>query len=139
MKKKKMINKFCAPFGVTARKGKEWEAYADKRIIHYPRKKSDYITPGFADCMRTLYPDIEVSEFIFSILHEVGHCMTWWEFLPQQWEKMCKEGEKIEDIYKYCEIPHEKAANEWAVSYIRTHPKRIAKWEKRFKKKGLTF
>ena len=136
---KKMINKFCAPFGVTARKGKEWKANVDEYIIYFPRDKERYTSPGYMECIHALYPDIEVSEFIFSILHEVGHCMTWDRFLPQQWEELCYKGASIVNIYEYYKLPHEKEANDWAVEYIRNHSKRIAKWDKRFKKKGLIF
>lgn len=135
MKMTKMINEFCAPFGVTARKGKEWLAYAEDLEIHFPKKKKKYNAPGFMACMRALYPDVNTSEFIWSILHEVGHCMTYWQFTPQKWEAMCKQGEEIRDIFEYCQLPHEKSANDWAADYIRNHPKRVKKWEKRFKNK----
>lgn len=128
--KKKIIKKFCKPFGIKVKKGKEFLAYPNE--IYYPKSAKKYTSNGFMDLINRHYPDIQnVSEFTWSILHEIGHTQTWNEFSAKAWKKYAKTAPHIQDIEEYYQIPQEKRATDWAADYIRKHPKKIAKFEKK--------
>lgn len=80
--------------------------------------------------------DISHIDFAFSLLHEVGHHHTIYDFSRAE-----MTGEAIQratitltdgiSIYerqrRYMELPSEQAANEWAVNYARTHKEEVEK------------
>jgi hypothetical protein len=128
--KKKIIKKFCKTFGIKVKKGAGFMAYPNE--IYYPRHKKNYVSDGFMDLINRHYPDIQnVSEFTWSILHEIGHTQTWGNFSKKAWKKYEKTAPYTYDIEEYYLIPQEKAATDWAADYIRKHPKKIAKFEKK--------
>ena len=129
---KKIINKFCKQFGVSAHKGKDWHAYPNK--IYYPKSEKKYNSVGFMELINAHYPDVRASEFTWSLLHEIGHAQTWNEFTKKEWKQYAKKAPHTHDLEEYYQIPQEKRATDWAYSYIKAHPKKIAKFEKKIQK-----
>ena len=129
---KKLVEKFCTPFGLRVHKGKEFMAYPHD--VYFPKHKSKYVSEGFMDYINQTYPDItDVSEFTWSLLHEIGHTQTWNEFSKKDWKRYAKKAPHVHDIEEYYAIPQEHRANDWAAEYIRNHPKKIRKFEKKIK------
>lgn len=76
-----------------------------------------------------------------SFLHEVGHHKTCDFLTEEEWDysfrrkkkifkkiEKAKAKKKIEKIqWEYFNLPDELAATEWAVNYIKTHPKKAKK------------
>ena len=66
--------------------------------------------------------------FIMSLLHEVGHYMTFSNFSEKEKEEVEKQKEKIDKQrntinrnYQYFELPTEFAASWWAIQFINNH------------------
>lgn len=132
MKLKAIIKEFTAPFGIKVCKGYEWEAYENE--VHYPDNPERYNAEGFMEVIERIYPDIKASEFTWSLLHEIGHAKTWRYFTKKAWKKYAKTAPYIHDIEEYFRIPQERVATDWAADYIRKHPKKIKKFEKKLQK-----
>lgn len=139
------INKFTQKeFGVTCRFGKEFEAFASKKLVHYAILIDiDLQDTFFADVHRR-FEDIEASDFIWLLMHEIGHCQTdyMWDnedevFFARQKKTMDKTAIKDDVIAKnewYHSIPDEYFATKWAGEYMRENPIKVKKFNKKFNK-----
>lgn len=137
---KKILNKFCKSFGVKIKKGEGWSAYP--KSITYPSKVENYNDAGFMELINKYYPDVKASEFTWSLLHEIGHSVTWNNFSKKAWKNYYKTAPYEHNIEKYFIIPQERVATDWAYNYIKNHPNKIkkleAKLQKKLEKKGYT-
>ena len=132
----RIINGFLEQFAATAYLDDSFSCYMDEREITYPLLIEDPSDEYFIPFCKELAPDIEVDPFIISILHEVGHLYTRFNFSSSTWAESMLKKEKIQDtifknednddvyeemVIQYFNLPEEKAATEWALNYIRTH------------------
>ena len=123
----KIINKFLEPLGITANKGDEFCAYYWEDRIEYPGRYG-WHSDAFMEDFNARYPEITTHEYVISILHEVGHCFV----NPIEDDENCKVAtENPEDYFHKFD---ERMATIWAAEYIKAHPERIAKFEKKIVK-----
>jgi len=129
---KKITKKFLKDLGIKVRYAREEEdgedgffAYYTENLITIPRNEENYYCKDFMEDFKNRYPQVKAHEITISILHEVGHCMV-------HPNKKCKTEKKVKIDY-YHKF-NERIATAWAAEYIITHPKKIAKFEKKLKK-----
>lgn len=64
---------------------------------------------------------------LFSLLHEIGHQQTFYDFTPDDLVKYVDaldaipEGNNPDDLFAYRQLSLEKAADEWAIEFMRQH------------------
>ena len=91
----------------------------------------------FGEFVKELNPACDAPVFLLSILHEVGHIMTYEEdaleekdFLYAAIDLKLQSGEDEEECVKeYFRIPLEKAATEWAIDFAMSNPQLIEKYK----------
>lgn len=131
MKLKKIAKELVKDFGIKVKYANlerddfdGFFAYYEDNFIVVPREEENYYCEDFMEDFKNRYPEVNAHEITISILHEVGHCMV-------HPNKTCKT-EKAVKIDYYHEFD-ERIATAWAAEYIITHPKKIAKFEKKLK------
>jgi hypothetical protein len=68
--------------------------------------------------------------FTLCFLHEVGHIMTDWQFDDLD-KDYCRDTITTEE---YRKLPHEWAADEWAVEHINKNGREVHAWQKKLEK-----
>ena len=148
-----ILQKFVKKFGCDIEVGEEFSYYYDDALINY-----SLIIPVFSDkvwkeyVLKTFNYKIK-NIFMFSLLHEIGHHMTYDLYT----EKDCKkEDETIKKIEKalacstsyatdknlnlaYFNLPMEKTATKWAVRYYKTHSLEMELLWRKFKRELKKF
>ena len=76
----------------------------------------------------------DISDFTWSFLHEVGHCMTW-QYLGKRTDHHCNYVKrKIRrgsvDSQTYYRLPDEKMATDWAINYVTQNYKKVKAFDK---------
>lgn len=132
----KKISAQLAPFGI--RKAKytgEYSYLFDKNTVHYKVTNNDKEDEWFRDFLKERFRYNVTSDFIISILHELGHAKAneeidgaIYEFCQREKariniEMMCAEDEATGKAlcYQYFNLPDEIMATQWAVDYAETH------------------
>lgn len=155
----KVVSAQLKPFGISkARLGKEYSYIFSNDSVTFTIKE-DLGDELFKEFVLERFNYTIDNNFIFSLLHEVGHHKTdddinqrVYDFCMKEKELIDKEmqsAETREDArrieWKYFNLPDEILATAWAVNYARKHPKKCAKmWRKcekalhRFYAKNLT-
>lgn len=85
--------------------------------------------------------------FLLSLLHEVGHYFTYYQFSSEELKKYRQKKKRIQkdkivsdkNFYEYFALPNEEAATAWAVEYLRDHEKECANWWKKIQKELENF
>lgn len=128
---RKLINNFIKPLGIRAEPSDVFKAWEDDKVICYPKDKSNYYDSDFMAHFSRNYPDIKTSEFVISILHEVGHCYRPSKNIELNIEvyNAVSDGELPPD--SYFDLSDEVAATSWAVDYIRNNADRVRAFEER--------
>lgn len=135
----KIINKFTAPFGVTANLGIEFQAFCDSMTIDYTLFFDEDSTIAFIDDATKRYPEINADIFLWAFMHELGHCMTENMWTEAEKEYFWEQKDAINDAeidmdeannwYHAC--PDEFFATRWAGEYMLNHPRKMQKfWKK---------
>lgn len=115
----------------------ECDIYDDIVYIGEIREK-ETVDPLFMKFVHELNPDCNCSCFLLSILHEVGHIMTFDEDNMDEKEflhQMIRMGMTCGDISleegneAYFRIPLEKEATQWAIDFVMLNPDFIKKYE----------
>lgn len=125
---KKITKKFLKDLDIKVRYANEEDdfdgffAYYTENLVVIPRYEENYYSEEFMEDFHNRYPEIKAHEVTISILHEVGHCMV-------HPNKKCKTEKKVR--VDYFHKFDERIATAWAAEYIITHPKKIAKFEKK--------
>ena len=94
----------------------------------------DYLDT-FVEYVNDMYPDIEANAWVWATLHEIGHLKVKREF-PNKISKYIENGinRMMLSTKMHHYDPSEVAATHWAAKYIKKHPKKIKKFEKRLRK-----
>lgn len=76
----------------------------------------------------------DISDFTWSFLHEVGHCMTW-NYLKKRTQHHCEYiKRKIErgsiDYLTYYTLADEKIATDWAIGFVECNHKLVKAFDK---------
>ncbi len=91
----------------------------------------------FGEFVKELNPACDVPVFLLSILHEIGHIMTYEDdekldekdFLYAVIQFKMDTGEDMDEcVAEYFRIPLEREATEWAIEYAMNHPALMAKY-----------
>lgn len=127
---KKITKKFLKDLDIDVKYAKEerdgedgFYAYYWKNLIIIPRNEENYYCEDFMEDFNNRFPNVKAHEITISILHEVGHCMV-------HPNAKCDTEEPV----NYYDRFDERVATAWAAEYIITHPKKIAKFEKKLAK-----
>lgn len=111
--------------------GEEFCYYPEEKAVQWGMLLNDEQENMFAQFMYEYGLKREVSPFIISLLHEVGHYMTLHQFneadinldyAAKQVKADATNGIDITTNYWYWELPTEFAANMWAIEWIENHP-----------------
>ena len=125
----KYINNFLKPFGLTAYYGETFRYYDREKTVRY----TAYTYPedeALIDYLHDTYNiDVQCYYFIFSLLHEVGHHMTFGKFSEEDrnFDSFCRNilipnmATKEDRQLAYFNLPMEQAATKWALWYILEH------------------
>lgn len=126
----KKVFKYVKRFGVKkVHYGLNFECALPSKIVYYTFKK--YNTDKMIeDFIKNTYGyDISEYSFIFSLLHEVGHCVTYNQLSKKDidFENIMREslvaltGDFTKANLVYFTLPSERLATEWALKYIDEH------------------
>ena len=147
----KRMTKALSAFGVTAKVGESFAYYWEKHLVTFPVVDTQSEGEQFLiEFVKDRFDMAEVDPFTLFLLHEVGHHKANDEMEGAVGQFCWDEKERIEnelfdlaedDIegkkrlhYQYYNLPEEIMATQWAVNYIKKHPKAvnnlIAKCEK---------
>lgn len=108
----------------------------------FPNTKEIYISvlapaialDDFIKDIKTRTKINDISVFTWSLLHEVGHCMTW-NYLNKRTQNHCKYVKrKIErgsiDYLTYYRLADEKIATDWAIGFIENNHKLVKAFDR---------
>ena len=75
---------------------------------------------SFMDRVERLYPDVKADEFLWGLLHEIGHIETIDDFDDDEIAEfhLIKDVPNISDE-EYYEVPDEFEATDWAANFMR--------------------
>lgn len=132
----RIANKLTKQSGVTAKVGNDFQALPDKDIIFFALLENELDANSFYSDILQNFPEIadyDIEPFVFSFLHEIGHCVT-------------KTVETIDDLILrysladiedrtvanklYFQLPAEKSATTWGIAYAMIYYDDILKWQK---------
>lgn len=136
----KKVKKFVKEnFDLKCKVGEEFYAlpYHKTQVVYFPTNVEVMKNSEFMENYTKIYEDTpKADEFIISLLHEVGHCMTSHN-MPTEVTKLYamrviafEQG--IEDI-DYFNLPQEQLATDFAYTWIKKHPKKIKRFWKAIK------
>jgi hypothetical protein len=137
----KSISKSMYPFGINATiLQDEFAFYFDNNIITF-KLIEDNSDEYFSHFVKQRFNFETDYTFILSLLHEVGHykandeiygdiynfCISEKERIEKEIEKAQKTSDVIKLSYEYFNLPDEIMATQWAVNYMKKHPKKVKK------------
>lgn len=137
----KSISKSMYPFGINATiLQDEFAFYFDNNMITF-KLTEDNSDEYFSHFVKQRFNFETDYNFILSLLHEVGHykandeiygdiynfCIKEKKRIKEEIEKSEKESDIIKLSYEYFNLPDEIMATQWAINYMRKHPKKIQK------------
>lgn len=132
MTKSKVIKEFCKKFGIKAKPDEDFCAYIGENKIGY-NINQDYLDT-FIDYINCMYPNIEANVWTWATLHEIGHLKAGWEDTPLTKYISKNIARMLIPTAMHHYDPCETAATHWAAMYIKKHPKKIKKFEKKLRK-----
>lgn len=92
----------------------------DAAEVRFAAVVANSFSESFMARVNRLYPDIAAPEFLWSLLHEIGHAMTGDELdadeLEESWKGKTTVGLTAEEYY---ELPDEFWATDWAARCMR--------------------
>ena len=131
-----IIAEFCGKFGCRVSRQGEFCYIEPLKMVCY---ELDFghacrMNREFMASVKRWRPQIKLNVFVWSLLHELGHCMTWDNFDDEEYERIYKKKARIwgtKATLPYYRLPDEMAATKWAVEYANTHKAEIKEfWEK---------
>lgn len=142
-----LVEKFVKPFGCKAEVDTDFAYYPEERVVTWSPFIMDKADRYFNEYVTEHYPNIEADIFLWSLLHEIGHHMTYNFWTPEtltlaeqmkDWasKQLNKEG-VTEDQERLCYLMYfsahdEERATEWAAEYMETHSERVEKFWRDF-------
>ena len=144
----KYINEYVKQFGVKAKLDNEFWWETDTNKIYYSLTVCENHNRDFQKfCEDEFGLKYNCDIFLLDLYHELGHYFTNY-LLTDEEESFCydlreyletKEKLTNTDYYAYYLMTDEYRATEWAVNYINTHEKEIAKFYKGLQKRIIKF
>ena len=120
-----IINQFLEPFECTAELSTDFEYFYLDNVIGYTFFNIQQDSKDFSASVERLHPNLNCDIFLWSLLHELGHCETMDDLTDEEYaeSKLIKDqiGKSEMDKLAYYDCPDEKYATEWAVEYANTH------------------
>lgn len=109
--------------------GLDFCCYPEDNEIVYSLFVTEKCSNTFMDRVRNKYPDIDADEFLWSLLHEVGHLVTYDDVFDWDMITRIKDLPNLSDEVYY-ELTDEYLATEWAANYMREHRELVEEhWE----------
>lgn len=113
----------------------------DDMTISYSRNSKSVMEQIFANYIYNSYEDVpQVSPFMLSILHELGHAETEDEMIDDSGAQFAfdrKENQSDEEFYagftKYYQLPNEQLATDWAVWFLKENAEECIAWDNKIK------
>lgn len=140
----KAITAQFKPFGITKVIGADdYAYYFDDAIVTFRLNITDS-DEAFSKFVKERFNFEDDNIFMLSLLHEVGHHVTdddinenIYNFCKQEKDRIESEIYNVDEDrwlelqYQYFNLPDEIMATQWAVDYIKKHPKKVRKmWKK---------
>lgn len=142
-----IIKKFVKPFGCKVKMDTDFAYYPEQKLLTWSPFVMNKADRYFNEYVQDNYPDIEADIFLWSLLHEVGHHMTYniWsddEFENAEKIKFWAETQLQEKLVtptqeRLCYLMYfstcdEEQATKWAADYMDSHFERVEKFWKEF-------
>lgn len=142
-----LIEKFVKPFGCKVEIDTDFAYYPEEKVITWSPFVMDKADRFFQGYVRKNYSDIEADIFLWSLLHEVGHHLTYEFWSNAEIERFGKIKDWIEDYFKenkitdiqerllyemYFSVNDEARATGWAAEYMETYSERVEKFWRDF-------
>lgn len=128
------INKFLKQFGLKSVFAVEFYYLPERKKVAFTFLEAPN-DKWFMEFFNSLAPDINCDIFLASLMHEIGHHMTYDDFDDEDWASdlfyrntLEAKGTAISDRdinFEYFNLPTERAATEWAIKYIRSNVEQI--------------
>lgn len=157
----KAITELVKPFGISkAKLGAEFAYYFNDEHIEFQMTCDDWTDKVFDEFLLEYFGFVNPYPFVISILHEIGHHITFenltenemylsdWvkERIPERLQKAKDIDDKKQIEFEYFTLPDEIAATTWAIDYFRQNRKECDKIYKKackalckfYKKNGVT-
>lgn len=138
----RIINEFTAQFGLAATLETDFCYYYNTHRVAYALTVVDESAKYFIPYCKHLNKNVTADIFLISLLHEIGHHFTRFNFSEDEWERVHEEKEHIEKALGrnpkkaakwnniYFNLDVERAATEWGLNYMITHEDEVAEfWE----------
>lgn len=141
-KMNKVVSAQLAPFGISkARYTGEYSYHFDKNVVDYKINNDAIEDTWFREFLKERFRYDVKSDFIISILHELGHANAneeidgdIYEFCMREKARISMEMMVAEDeatgralSFQYFNLPDEIMATQWAVDYAEAHADELEK------------
>lgn len=126
------VNAASNYYGIKVNLGPDFCCYPMGNELYYSLFVTEKCSKTFMDRVHKEYPDIEADEFLWSLLHEVGHLITYDDITDEEWE-MIERIKKIPNLSDevYYELTDEYMATQWAAYYMRDNSDYVERtWKK---------
>jgi hypothetical protein len=128
----KILNDFLQPFDCTAFFGDGFYYYPNSHRIEFTLAVTGRDDVYFLEYINSIAPELTCDIFLASFFHELGHRLTYstWEDDEIDYFMELKEScgtQTREDFFDYFNVPDEKFATEWGVSYMLNHANEVKK------------
>ena len=95
------VQKFCDNFGCVAKMKTDFYSYPTERKVFFsPFIPSVETDNAFMDNAYKMGLNYDCGNFIISLLHEIGHCETWFLLTDEEKDFYYDESERIKDLEK---------------------------------------
>jgi len=133
---KKVVADFVEQFGCKSEMNTDFAYYPNEQIITWSIFMTEKSDRYFQKYVNKAFPDIEADSFLWSLLHEIGHHMTYNEWTEEKLDllKATKadaelkakkpETEKL-GYYLYFTAEDEWHATTWAAEYMRENSEEV--------------
>lgn len=142
-----LINDFIRPCGCKAEVDTDFAYYPNEKVVTWSPFMMDKADKYFSEFVTTKYAHITADIFLWSLLHEVGHHVTYNKWQKNELENFTHTKELLEnyinkfdiseeeekDLYiGYFKLGDELCATEWAAQYMENYAGKIKKFWKKF-------
>lgn len=132
----RIANKLTKQAGITAKVGNDFQALSNKNTIFFALLENELDANLFYSDILQNFPEIadyDIEPFVFSFLHEIGHCITntqeTIDDLELRYSLKDMQDRTIANRL-YFQLPAEKSATAWGVAYAMIYYDDICKWQK---------
>lgn len=112
----------------------DFECYPDTKEIFIGFVAPKNAIDGFIENLYTRTDIYDISDFTWSFLHEVGHCLTW-HYMSKRTKHHCENVKRkinrgsIEPTIYYT-LTDEKVATDWAIQYVSKNHKLVKAFDR---------